>query len=64
MSYLTWHVTSLRIKNSKPVMNAFEDVQTAKKPLAPKAAVTRISQIEHANQDVERLVHPEGLQGL
>jgi len=44
-------------------MNAFEDVQTAEKPLAPKAAVTRISQIEHANQDVEQSVHPEGLQG-
>ena len=64
MSYLTWHVTSLRIENSRPVMNAFEDVQTAKKPLAPEAAVARISQIELANQDVERLVHPEGLQGL
>jgi len=44
-------------------MNAFEDVQTAKKPLAPEAAVARIYQIELANQDVERSVHPEGLQG-
>jgi len=58
-----WYVTSLRIGNSNPVMNAFEDVQTAEKPLAPEAAVARISQIELANQDVERLVHPEGLQG-
>jgi len=44
-------------------MNAFEDVQMAEKPLAPEAAVARISQIELANQDVERSVHPEGLQG-